>query len=132
MKLADIEQNPIAIEQGDWVDNLPEMGNLRVKVRGVNNSDWRRLWAKLVDAVPRNKREGNKPSTDELDRINTICLRDCSLIDWDGLDDGPYSKEMANTLLTDPKYRAFRDAVFWAATKVGETVAANADIAAKN
>lgn len=132
MKLTDIERNPDAIEQGAWVDKLPEMGDLRVKVRGINNSDWRRLWSKLVDTVPRGRRESGKPNADELDRINSVCLRDACLQDWDGLEDAPYSKELANTLLTDARYRAFRDAVFWAATQVGETLAENRVEISKN
>lgn len=136
MKLSDIEVDPVRIEQGEWVSDIPEMGELRLRVRGIGNADWRRIQSKLQDAVPRQHRVGNRIDPVEQDRIVNICLQGACLLDWDGVEgDGeplPYSKEMAAELLTNPKYRRFRDAVLWAATVVGEAVAAKVEEQAKN
>lgn len=137
MKLSAIAVDAAVIEQGEWVGDLPEMGDLRLKVRGANNADWRRLQAKLMAAVPRQRRAGGRIDPDESDRITAACLQSACLIDWDGLEneDGsplPYSKAAASDLLTKPEYRAFRDAVLWAANVVGEAVTADKDTSEKN
>ena len=63
----------------------------------------------------------NRLDYDEGERITNWLLLNTCLIDWDGLqdDDGnaiPYSKEMAEKLLTDPDFRKFRDAVMTASS----------------
>jgi hypothetical protein len=135
MKLNDLKIDVSRFEEGAWIDNIPEMGDLRLKVRGINNSDYRRLQQKLFEAVPRAKRPGGRIDPDEQDRITTSCLLSACLLDWDGVedDDGnalPYSKPAATKLLNDPALRRFRESVIWAATVVGEQVAEDtADIA---
>jgi hypothetical protein len=135
MKLSDVEVDPDKIEKGDWVGEkyglpIPDMGDLCLKVRGVNNADWRALQGRLLDAVPRKYRVGGRLSPDEQDRITSACLRDACLLDWGNVEgDGdvgekgkpvPYDKKAAHRLLTEPQYRRFREAVVWAATVVGE------------
>lgn len=125
MKMSELKIDTAKVEQGDWVDKIPEMQGLRLKVRGSNNKDWRRLQGRLLDAVPRKKRVGGRLDPDEQDRITSTLLLSACLLDWDGLegDDGqplPYSKEKANEFLTDPQYGKFREAVVWAATVVAE------------
>ncbi len=125
MKLSDLASDPVATEQGEWVDTIPEMGDLRLKVRGIGNADWRRIQTKLIDAVPRSKRTGTRIDPEEIDRITTVCLHQACLLDWDKLtgDDGKplaYSRDFALELLSKPEYRKFREAVVWAATVVGE------------
>jgi hypothetical protein len=125
MKLSDLTVDAERLEKGAWVDNIPDMEGLRLKVRGANNVDWRRLQSRLLNAVPRKKRLGGQLDPDEQDRITATCLLNACLMDWDGLegDDGkplPYSKEWASKLIMEPEYRRFRDAVIWAATMVGE------------
>lgn len=125
MKLNDLTIDTVKLEQGDWVDNIPELPGLRLKVRGANNKDWRRLQTRLVDAVPRKKRVNNRLGPAEQDRITAILLRDTGLLDWDGLeddDDKPiaYSKEKAEQLLTAPEYVRFREGALWACNMVAE------------
>lgn len=137
MKMKDMAVDTDRVENGAWVDDIPEMEGLKLKVRGSNNVDWRRLQARLVDAVPRKKRPGGRLDPDEQDRVIALCLLNTCLLDWDGLedDDGkalPYSKQMANTLLTEPQYRRFRDGVIWAAGVVAESDKVNKEEASGN
>lgn len=125
MKITELAVDADRAENGAWVDDIPEVQGLRLKVRGSNNADWRRLQARLMDAVPRKKRIGGRLDPDEQDSIISRCLINCCLLDWQGLenDDGselPYSKQMAEKLLTDPQYRRFRDSVIWAASVVAD------------
>ncbi|WP_232629163.1 hypothetical protein [Methylobacterium sp. Leaf118] len=125
MKLSSLKVDASAIEEGQWVGNIPEMGDLEVRVRGLNNARYRRLQTKLIDAVPRAKRQGGRMDPDEQDRITATCLNATVLLDWRGLEgeDGqplPYSKDLASTLLSEAEFRRFREGVIWAASQVGE------------
>jgi hypothetical protein len=141
MDIRGIKVDPQKIEQGDWVGEkygtpIPEMGDLCLKVRGANNSDWRKLQSKLTAAVPRNKRIGGRLDGDEADAITTKLLLQTGLIGWENVKDGeaqiPYTLETAEQMIGDPTLRAFRDVVLWACTTVGEGVAEQAKADAKN
>ena len=45
MKLCAIKVDPALIEQGDWIENTPNLPGIRIKARGTNNSDYRKLEA---------------------------------------------------------------------------------------
>ncbi len=125
------------LEQGDWVDNIPEMGELRLKTRGANNKDWRRMQNRLLSAVPRQKKVGGL-DPDESDRITAILLRETALLDWEGIlapDGTPlkFSKAQANEYLTNPKYGGkFLSAALFAANIVAEQQEADAEDISKN
>jgi hypothetical protein len=125
------------LEQGAWVDNIPEMGELRLKTRGAENRDWRKLQAKLIAGIPRQKRL-NLLDPDEADRISAILLRDTALLDWDGIVDAednpvPFSKEQAFEYLTNKAYgRRFLLAATYAAQFVAEQREEEAEQDAKN
>jgi hypothetical protein len=137
MKLSDGRIDPSKLEDGSWVDNVPELLGVRFKVRGTNNKDWRKLNARLIDATPRKRRMGGRLDPDEQDRImNELLLKTC-LLDWDGIedDDGkplPYSLELARKLLNDPSLQKFREGVIWAATVVAEGGAVEIEEVVKN
>jgi hypothetical protein len=122
MKLSDLQVNAAAIEQGVWIDNIPDCGDLRIKTKGINNTAWRRLFASLIRALPKSaKREGASP--DELDAINTQCLIETCLIEWENLvdDNGvPIPVSAAKEMLADPKWGRLRDAAFYAASWVAD------------
>lgn len=125
MKLSDLTIDPERQENGAWVDDIPELEGLRLRVRGTMNADWRRLQTKLIESIPRKKRAGGRLDPDETDRITQTLLLNACLLDWEGLedDDGKpilYSKEMARKLLFEPEYRAFRDGVVYAANVVAQ------------
>lgn len=147
MKLGESKTDPVKVEQGAWVGEkygtpIPEMGDLCLKTRGLNNKDYRKLQSQLYDAVPRKLRMGNRLPPEHQDRITAVCLRDTCLLDWENVEgdgkigepDKPvaYDKKVADRLLTDPEYRRFQDAAVWAATVVGEIGQAELEEDAKN
>lgn len=120
MKLSSIKVDSKLAEQGDWVDNVPELSGIRLKVRGAHNNDYRVLEAKLTREIPKGDRvDGLSPETQ--DRIIGTLLLETVLIDVDGLteEDGTtpvkYSHALGEQLLLDPDFRKFRDGVAWAA-----------------
>lgn len=147
MKLSETKVNPETIEQGAWIGEkygtpIPDMGDLCLKVRGLNNKDYRKLQGRLFDAVPRKERVRGRLSPAQQDRITGVCLRDACLLGWENVEgdgvigeDGKpveFSKKIADQLLTDPKYRRFYDAVIWAGSVVGEQESAEIEEAAGN
>ena len=48
-------------EDGEWVDEIPEMGDLRLLVRGSDNKQWRKRFDALLERVPVAKLEEPKP-----------------------------------------------------------------------
>jgi hypothetical protein len=137
LKLSATKIDPAIIEEGRWVGDIPDMGNLELKVRGIGNSDFRRRQSQLVRALPRGAVVGGKIEPADQDKITGTLLLETCLIDWKNLtdDDGkdiPFSREQAADLLLKPEYARFRDAVAYAAGVVGDLTAAETADAAKN
>lgn len=137
MKLSALRIDAEKAEQGAWIGDIPDMGDLRLKVRGLRNADFRRLRDRLLSAVPRDKRVNGQIDPETFDGITSRALVDTVLLDWEGLegDDGqaaPYDKLLATKLLTEPDFRPFRDAVIYAATVVEERAVAAAEDDAGN
>ena len=137
MKLSDVRVDASRGEMGDWVTEIPDMGDLALKVRAIGNSDWRQLAAKMHQAIPRAKRMAGRIDLEEADRITNECLLQHGLMDWKNVEgDGgkpiAYSKDAARKFLTDPDYRMFRDAVMWACGEVDRARTDAREEAAKN
>lgn len=136
MKLSSLSVNAELLEQGDWVDDIPECGDLRIKTRGINNAAWKKLQQQKIAALPRRQRRGSvDPATSE--RIANECLVETCLLGWENLvgDEGQpiaFDKKRALELLADPRYAPFRDACFWAAGQVADDATDDRDDAAKN
>lgn len=128
MKLSELKIDSAKAEQGAWIGDIPDLGNLRLKVRGLGNSDARRLRLKLIRALPKASREDPK----EQDKINARILAEAVLLGWENLEGEVYSKERAFEILSDPDLAPFADGVAWAAGKVAELEADQTDTDAKN
>lgn len=137
MKLSSAALNIDAINGGEWVANLPGLGDFTVKVKGVGNEEYRLLVSRLTRDALRTKRAGEELSTAEVDAIGVRALLETVLIDWANLTDDagaqiPYSMDRAQEFLADPRYRPIRDGVEWAARIVGDRRAAQMETDAKN
>jgi hypothetical protein len=111
MKISELEVDQKIVEEGHWVSNIPELTGVRLKVRGSNNKDWRRMAQRLINAVPRKLRANGMLDPDEADKISATILLNTGLLDWEGIenDDGtpiPYDKKKAAQYLTGERFRA--------------------------
>jgi hypothetical protein len=136
MKLSAMKIDPALSEQGDWVENIPDLPGIRIKARGTNNSDYRALEAKLVREIPRAERiEGVSPK--EQDRIAGQLLLQTVVLDVEGLEeeDGApikYTRELGATLLLDPEFRVFQAGAAYAGAIVAQRRRAEEKLDAKN
>ena len=137
MKLSAIKVNSALIEQGDWVDGIPDLPGIRIKARGTNNTDYRILEAKLVREIPRSDRVEGVAPVDQ-DRIAGRLLLETVVIDVEGLteDDGvtpiPYSRAVGERLLLDPDFRVFQAGAAYAGSVVAARRKADEAIEVKN
>lgn len=136
MELTDIKRNVTAIEGGAWINNIPEMDDLELKVRGKDNADWRRLEAEKYAAVSWAKRVNGRIPQDEMRRVNMELLLEACLLDWRNVTEHgspvAFSREAAAQILNDPQCEGFADAIVWAASVVARTRATAAEDVAKN
>jgi hypothetical protein len=136
MKLSAIKIDPALSEQGDWVENIPDLPGIRIKARGTNNSDYRALEAKLVREIPRAERiEGVSPK--EQDRIAGQLLLQTVVLDVEGLEDDDnkplaYTRELGAKLLLDPEFRVFQAGAAYAGSIIAQRRKADEKLDTKN
>ena len=109
-----------AIQEGQWVGDLPGMGDLRLRVRGFMSPKVQSLRARKLRALPKVDRERDgQPKFEAALRVTAEVLHEAVLLDWDGLSDGgkpvKYSPDLARQWITDPSFQRFADAVAMAA-----------------
>lgn len=137
MDITKIKKDLGAIDHGVWVDNIPNAGNLRLKVRGLTSSAARDHRSTLERAVAPEDRldDGTFSTAISLEILGKV-LADVVLIDWEGLtDDGrevPYNPALAREWCTNRAYETFADAVVWAARKVDGAREKTTEMVVKN
>lgn len=129
MKLSSLKVESARIDAGVWVGDIPDMGDLRLKVRASDSVTVRSLAARLYRAVSRDDKDaGGSIKAEAADRIGGEVLARAVLLDWDGLTDDagapiPYALAAAHAMLIDPDFRAFRAAVEWASANAASSAA---------
>ena len=125
MKLSAVKIDSARLETGAWVGDIPEMGDLRLQVRGLSNEDAVKLRGKLVDAVPKAQKMNGRVDPDIAEDITTRVLAETVLLGWDGLTDDddvaiPFTAAKALEILSDPDMAMFKGAVLYAAGTLAE------------
>lgn len=144
MKLSDIAVDSALIEQGDWVNNIPNLPGVRIKARGTNNKDYRLLEGKLVRELREQRGGGGVPAADGLlpddqDRLVGTLLLETVVLDVDGFTEDaegkikiPYTRALGEKLLLDPDFRLFRDGAAWAGGVIAQRRKAVQETETKN
>jgi len=120
MDIQSLKRNSAAIAAGQWVGDIPGLGDVRLRVRGLSSPIVVQTRNRLERKVPRDQRErdGSLKADVALAVFGQV-LHDVVLLDWDGLTDAgepvPYDKGLAEQWLTDPDFAFFADAVVYAA-----------------
>jgi hypothetical protein len=137
MDITSFKRDAAGIDAGQWVGDIPNTGDLRLRVRGFTSPTVVAVRSRKERAVERKDRRrdgGLKPEAAMRVLSETLC--EVVLLDWDGITDGgkpvPYSKDLAKKWLSDPNMQPFADAVSWAAMVVDNGEAAKAEEIAGN
>jgi hypothetical protein len=90
MELASFKRDSTAIEEGRWVDGseVPELGDMRVKVRGMSSQEARTRFDRKQRMVPRQDRHKDgqlKPAA--VARVLREMITEWALVDVEGLVD---------------------------------------------
>jgi len=128
MKLSNLKIDSSKLEQGDWIGDIPGLGDIRLRVRGLGNDDYRRRQSELSAALPRHMRK--EPA--EQDKVMNTLIVETLLEGWENVEDDtgaplPFTRENVLEILADPDMRAFSDGVVWAAGIVSERRKADLD-----
>lgn len=123
MDIKDLLFDTQASSEGRWVDNIPDLGDARLRVRGLRSPQYRLALEREMRKVPRKKKDSSgEVLLDERIRITTKLIHEVLLLEWDGfVHNGkplPYDPKIAALWCTDPKYVRFADAVVFAANVV--------------
>lgn len=124
MDISTIKVDTDAIENGAWVTDIPEMGDVSFKVRGASSKAFTEHMAALSKKIPRSQRDRRGNPLPEVARgLMVDGIVDVLLLDWKGLTENgkplPFSKDRARKLLSDPAFAPLRNAVNWAVSSVG-------------
>jgi hypothetical protein len=120
MEISTLKRDSAAVAAGQWVGEIPGMGDVRLRVRGLSSPVVVAVRSRKERKVPRDQRERDGSLKPEIGLVLFgEVLHEAVLLGWDGLTDGgepvPYSEEMAKAWLTDPDFAFFADAVVYAA-----------------
>lgn len=137
MDINNFKRDTNTIEAGKWVGEIPNCGEMELKVRGMGSKLFTTRVAALSRARPKSERNTDGSLKNEFAILVTgQAAAETLLLDWRGLtDDGeavPYSKELATVWCTESDYRPFLDAVLYAATVVERGVEAVKEDLSKN
>jgi hypothetical protein len=118
----DIENAVVVLDGKQWEKELPDLGDLEVLVAPWDNAAYERALGKKIRKLPPGLRPDGAVEPQAFYRVMGEAMAETILLDWRnfkaGGKDKPYDKDYARTLLTDPKYRPFRDGVVVAAKRV--------------
>jgi hypothetical protein len=137
MDISNLRKSTATVEAGDWVDGIPQMGELRLRVRGLNSAQYKAIFSRKQRAVPKDQRERDGSVKDDvLHRIRGEALHEAILLDWSGLTSNnqpvPFDPGQALAWLTDPEFEDFQFAVLYAAGVVGKDRSDAGQALAKN
>jgi len=137
MKMSDIAIDPEKLEHGAWVGDIPELGDIELRVRGMGCAEFRKLQSKLIEAIPRKRRLKGKLRQEDNDDVMDACLHRVILLDWRGIEGEngtpqPYDRDLALRWIKEPRFRKFREGIIWAAATVAEDIGEATDAALGN
>ncbi len=130
MDILNAKRDPKLAREGTWVSDIPDMGDLELKVRGLNTPEFNQARAKRIRKAPREWKQMDGTLTPERDlQVFKEALAEACLLDWKNLtEDGKevkFTDKRAWDFCTLEEFNLFADAVTWAAQVVdkgyGET-----------
>lgn len=117
----DIEKTEVVIEGTSWQNQLPELDDLEVLVAPWENAKFEKAMQKGIKALPPALRAGGDVDPAAYNRVLGRAIARTILFGWKNFKsagaDVPFSAEVAETYLVNPKYKPFRDGIVVAARR---------------
>jgi hypothetical protein len=125
VKLSSLKADRQKEHDGDWIPAVDIDPAIKWHVRSTNYAPFKTARDAKIEKLTR-QADGEPLSDDAMAKMNGELAVEHLLLDWEGLVDDddkdiPYSADMATEVLTDEAYRAVRNSVYFAATKVGRS-----------
>lgn len=123
MDISNAKRDSVQVEAGRWIDDIPGMDDLRLRVRGLTSPIVVSLRARKLRKLSRKDRnpDGTPTTAAEMQIFGEV-LAEAVLLGWDKLTENKtpvsYDRELAFTYCTMPDFMPFADAVTWAANAV--------------
>ncbi len=123
MDINDLKRNSAAAAEGQWISDIPDLGDVRLRVRGLSSPKVIALRSRKERAVPRKERlRDGSLAPEAAILISGEVLHEAVLLDWDGITSGgkpvKYDPKLAAEWCTNPDFSDFANAVAWAALVV--------------
>lgn len=123
MDISNLKRDTARIEAGEWVGDIPGMGDVRLRVRGSGSRIYTTLLARLSRAIPKDERNRDGSlKQDAAIRVMGEAMQQAILLDWEGITDTgdpvAFDPKLALEWMTQPDFRPFLDAVVYAAAVV--------------
>lgn len=129
-----------AQNEGRWIGEIPDMGDLELLVRGLDCQEARALRSRRLSSWGRDPVMGHATLPDSIlrrgppesvrDQAMDAVLIHVVLLDWRNITENGepvlYSRDLAVKMITGETFRPFRMAVIWAANQVGKSAAMRA------
>ncbi|MGE3845140.1 MAG: hypothetical protein AB7I50_26570 [Vicinamibacterales bacterium] len=138
MRIVARKRDTVAINEGQWVGEIPKMGSVRLKVRGRETPLFQAAFDKHLRAVPTEMRDrvGVPTGPARVHAMGLAC-HETVLLDWDGIEDEKgkpvkYRRDLALEWMTNPDFEHFLEAVLFAAVVVDTSNTRAAEALEKN
>ena len=117
----DIDSTAVVTDGKVWEKDLPELGDLEVLVAPWENPAFERAMQKGIRALPPALRPDGAVEPVSYDRVLGRAIARTIIFDWKNFElggvDKPFSAELAEELLVQPKYKVVRDGIVAAAKR---------------
>ena len=125
------------IEKGKWIALGADFRGVEIQARGMSSKEAKVYLDRLRRDVPRSERTANGEISEEAnERIITKVIVEKCLFNWRGFAAGgkelPYSKQTAESFMTEPKARKIGAAIVNAIIAIDNTKAKKAEEVAGN
>lgn len=107
MDISELRRDMTAIEEGHWVtsEDLPDLGDIRIRVRGMSSGPARQMFDRMSSKVPAKDRNADGSlRNDDMTRIMKAVLKKHLFMEIDGLTEAgkPMKAEQVIERIDDP------------------------------
>lgn len=137
MKLSDLELNLAAVDDGAWVDTLPDLEGVRVRVRGTDYKPYQKALRQALAGQGRKQRLQATMDVEGYDVLTRKLMAEHLVVAWDGIEDEQglpvaATPALVMQVMTERRFRPLRDGILYAVNLVDSNLVEHREEAAGN